>query len=165
MATETGPSALGGKEPARKKLWPIVGGKAPRKGFSKAGKVKKPQRYQSGAVALCKTCWFQKSTELLLCKLPFSCLFHKIAQEGIKFDMCFQVCTVLTLHGAAEYYLVGLLKDANLYTIHMKCIMIMPKDKTISPSYPWRAPPLLSLSSSPKSVLVFLLIVGCARFY
>ena len=61
---------LGGKELARKKLQLIVGGKAPRKEFSKAGKVKKPQRYQLGTVALCEIHQFQKSTELLICKLP-----------------------------------------------------------------------------------------------
>ena len=41
MAAESGPSTSGGEEPARKKLWPTVGGKAPRKEFLKAGKVKK----------------------------------------------------------------------------------------------------------------------------
>ena len=35
----------------------------------------------------------------------------------------------------------------------------------ISPAYPWRIYPLLSLSSSPKSVLVLLLVVGCVGCY
>ena len=35
---------------------------------------------------------------------------------------------VMALQEAAEYYLTGLLEDANLCTIHMKHVMIMPKD-------------------------------------
>ena len=42
--------------------------------------------------------------------------------------MCFQVCAILTVQEAAEYYLVGLLEDTNHCAIHMKCITIMPKD-------------------------------------
>ena len=128
MATEAGPSMLGGKEPARKKLQPIMGGKTPRKEFLKARKLKRPWKYQPGIVALHKICRFQKSTELLICKLPFSHLVHKIAQEIGKFDIHFQLCTILTLQEAAEYYLVSLLEDANLCAIHMKHVTIMPKD-------------------------------------
>ena len=80
-----------------------MGGKAPRKEFLKAVLLKRPWKYQLGIVALCKICWFQKSTELLICKHPFSHLVHKIAQEVGKYDLCFQVCMVLTLQKAAEY--------------------------------------------------------------
>ena len=41
MATEARPSMLGREEPARKKLHPTVGGKAPRKEFLTAGELKK----------------------------------------------------------------------------------------------------------------------------
>ena len=44
MAAEAGPSTSGGKDPARKKLHPTVRGKASRKEFLTAGKLKKPQR-------------------------------------------------------------------------------------------------------------------------
>ena len=74
--------------------------------------LKQPQKYWPGIVGLCKICWFQKSTELLICKCPFLHLVHEIAQEVGKYDMHFQVCTVLTLQEAAEYYLVSLLEDA-----------------------------------------------------
>ena len=43
MAAKAGPSMSGGEEPARKKLWPTMEGKAPRKKFLKAGKVKTGQ--------------------------------------------------------------------------------------------------------------------------
>ena len=156
---------LDGEEPARKKLQPTVRGKAPRKEFLKARKVKKPQRYWPGTVALHKICWFQKNTELLICKLLFSHLVHKIAQEVGRFHMQFQVHAILTLQEAAEAYLVSLLEDTNLCPTHVKCITIMPKGYTMSLVYLYRTPPLLSLSFSHKSVSVFLLIAGCVGFY
>ena len=51
MAAEAGPSVLG-EEPAKRKLLPTMGGKAPWKEFLKAGKVKKTRKYQPGTVAL-----------------------------------------------------------------------------------------------------------------
>ena len=128
MATDVGPLTSMGEEPAQKKLWPTMGGKAPRKEFQKAGLLKRPWKYCLGIVALCEICQFQKSTELLIYKPSFSCMVCEFAQEVGKYDLYFQVCAVLTLQEAAEYYLVGLLEDANLCTIHTKCITIMPKD-------------------------------------
>ena len=79
-------------------------------------------------MALNKICQFQKSTELLIHKLPSSHLIYKIAQEVGKFDMHFQVHAILALQEAAEYYLVGLLEDTNLCMIHTQHVTIMPKD-------------------------------------
>ena len=42
--------------------------------------------------------------------------------------MCFQVHAVLTLKEAEEAYLVRLLEDTNLCTIHAKHITIIPRD-------------------------------------
>ena len=128
MAADAGPSMSGGEKPARKKLQLTVGGKAPQKEYLKARKVKKPQRYWPGTVAFCEICQFQKSTELLICKLPFSNLVCEIAQEVGKFNMHFQVHAILILQEAAEYYLVGLLEDNDLCTIHTKHVTIMLKD-------------------------------------
>ena len=71
MAAEARPSASG-EEPAQRKLCPTIGGKAPQKEFLKAGKVKKPRKYWPGTVALHEIWQYQKSTELLIWKLPFS---------------------------------------------------------------------------------------------
>ena len=90
MAAKVGPLTSAGEEPAQKKLQLIMGGKAPKKEFLKAGQLKKPQRYQPGIVALCEIHQFQKSTEILICKFPFLCLVCEIAQEVGKYDMCFQ---------------------------------------------------------------------------
>ena len=84
----------------------------------------KPQSSQD----LCEILQFQKSTDLIICKLPFSCLVSKIVLEVGWYDMHFQVHAILTLQEAAETYLVGLMEDINLCTIHAKCITLIPKD-------------------------------------
>ena len=127
MAAEAGPSALG-EEPARRKLYPTVGGKAPWKEFLKAGKVKKPRMYWPGTFALHEIWQYQKSTELLIRKLPFSWLVREIAQKVGKTDMHFQGSAIICLQEAAEAFLVSLLEDTNLCTIHAKRVTIMPKD-------------------------------------
>ena len=128
VTVEARPSMPGGEELARRKLWLTVGGKAPWKKFLWAGKVKKPQRYWLGTVAICEIYQFQKSTDLSICKLPFLHLVCEIALEVGWYDMHFQVHAILTLEEAAEAYLVGLLEESNLCAIHVKHITIMPKD-------------------------------------
>ena len=117
-----------GGEPAQRKLHPAIGGKAPQKEFWKAGKVKKTRKYWPGMVALRKIWQYQKSTELLIRKLPFSRLVREIAQEVGKIDMHFQGSAIICLQEAAEAFLVSLLEDANLCAIHAKRVTIMPKD-------------------------------------
>ncbi|CAI8602145.1 unnamed protein product [Vicia faba] len=91
------------------------------------GGVKKPHRYRPGTVALCEIHKYQKSTELLIRKLPFQRLVREIAQDS-KTDLRFQSHAVLALQEAAEAYLVGLFEDTNLCAIHAKRVTIMPKD-------------------------------------
>ena len=86
------------KQTARKN----TGAKAPRKQLANkaarktasvsnpaAGGVKKPHRFRPGTVALREIRKFQKSTELLIRKLPFQRLVREIAQE-YKSDLRFQ---------------------------------------------------------------------------
>ena len=105
-----------------------MGGKATGNEFLQAGKVRKTRKYWSGTVALWEIWWFQKSTDLLIRKLPFSRLVHEIALEVGKYDLCFQGSAIICLQEAAEAYVVGLMEDANLCTIHAKRVTIMPKD-------------------------------------
>ncbi|RMZ52574.1 hypothetical protein APUTEX25_000220, partial [Auxenochlorella protothecoides] len=72
-----------------------------------------------GTVALREIRKYQKSTELLIRKLPFQRLVREIAQD-FKTDLRFQSSAVLALQEAAEAYLVGLFEDTNLAAIHAK---------------------------------------------
>ena len=101
--------------------------KAARKNAPATGGVKKPHRYRPGTVALREIRRYQKSTELLIRKLPFQRLVREIAQE-FKTDLRFQGSAVLALQEASEAYLVGLFEDTNLCAIHAKRVTIMPKD-------------------------------------
>ena len=124
------------KQTARK----ATGAKAPRKQLANkaarkttavsnqdVGGIKKPHRFRPGTVALREIRKFQKSTELLIRKLPFQRLVREIAQE-YKSDLRFQSQAVLALQEAAEAYMVGLFEDTNLCAIHAKRVTIMPKD-------------------------------------
>uniref|UniRef100_A0A3Q3IFM2 Core Histone H2A/H2B/H3 domain-containing protein n=2 Tax=Monopterus albus TaxID=43700 RepID=A0A3Q3IFM2_MONAL len=80
-----------------------------------------------GTVALREIRRYQKSTELLIRKLPFQRLVREIAQD-FKTDLRFQSSAVMALQEASEAYLVGLFEDTNLCAIHAKRVTIMPKD-------------------------------------
>lgn len=100
-----------------------------RKWFTKNGehrKVSKP-RYRPGTIALREIRKYQKSTDLLLRKLPFQRLVREIAQD-FKDDLRFQSTAILALQEASEAYLVSLFEDTNLCAIHAKRVTIMPKD-------------------------------------
>ncbi|XP_060186324.1 histone H3.3a-like [Lycium barbarum] len=89
--------------------------------------LKKPHKYRPGTVALHEICKYQKSTDLMIRKLPFQRLIREIAQN-FKKDLCFQSHVVWALQEAAEAYLIGLFVDTNLSAIHAKSVTIMPKD-------------------------------------
>ncbi|ELK02696.1 Histone H3.1 [Pteropus alecto] len=101
--------------------------RAARKSAPATGGVKKPHRYRPGTVALREIRRYQKSTELLIRKLPFQRLVREIAQD-FKTDLRFQSSAVMALQEACEAYLVGLFEDTNLCAIHAKRVTIMPKD-------------------------------------
>lgn len=119
------------KQMARKS----TGGKAPRKQVanaahrkkSAAGGIKKPHRFKPGTVALRDIRKYQKSTELLIRKLPFQRLIREIAQD-FKTDLRFQGAAIAALQESAEAYLVQLFEDTNLVAIHCKRVTIMNKD-------------------------------------
>ena len=126
------------KQTARKN----TGGKAPRKHVAVkqakkatnpvvAGGVKRAHRFRPGTVALREIRRFQKSTELLIRKLPFQRLVREIASE-FKNDLRFQSSAVLALQEATEAYIVGLFEDTNLAAIHAKRVTIMPKDMQLA---------------------------------
>jgi histone H3 len=127
------------KQKARKS----TGGKAPRhRQFTTktvrdaapvAGRVliKKPHRYRPGTVALREIRRYQKSTDLLIRKLPFQRLVRQIVQD-MGPQLRFQSTALLNLQEAAEAYLVGLFEDTNLCAIHAKRVTITPKDLALA---------------------------------
>ena len=118
---QTARKSTGGKTPRKH-----VANKAARKQVSSGG-VKKPHRFRPGTVALREIRRYQKSTDLLIRKLPFQRLVREIAQD-FKTDLRFQSSAIAALQEASEAYLVGLFEDSNLCAIHAKRVTIMPKD-------------------------------------
>ena len=124
-----------GKAP-RKQLKPKVQKKKKKGKVQGGGKtlpasqqgMRKPHRYRPGTVALREIRRYQKSTELLIRKLPFQRLVRELAQDMGKSQIHFQSGAIIALQEASEAYLVGLLKDSNLCAIHAKRVTIMPKD-------------------------------------
>ena len=104
-----------------------IASKAARKTAPSMGGIKKPHRYRPGTVALREIKRYQKSTELLIRKLPFQRVVREVAQE-YKSDLRFQSNAVLALQEACESYIVGLFEDTNLCAIHARRVTIMPKD-------------------------------------
>ena len=126
------------KQTARKQTTPAgkaprkqIGSKAARKSAPIQGGIKKPHRYRPGTVALREIRKFQKSTDLLIRKLPFQRVVREIAQQ-FKSDLRFQSQAVLALQEASEAYLVGLFEDTNLCAIHAKRVTIFPKDMQLA---------------------------------
>ncbi|CAB9499018.1 expressed unknown protein [Seminavis robusta] len=89
--------------------------------------VKKRQRYCPGTVALREIRRYQKSTDLLIRRLPFQRLVRDIASD-IRKDMRFQGSAMEALQQASEAHLVDMFQCSNLCAIHAKRITIMPKD-------------------------------------
>jgi len=122
----------------------VAAGKAPRKSAASktprksvppsAGGVKKPHRYKPGTVALQEIRRYQKTTELLIRKLPFQRLVREITQElrdnfgDSKPDFRFQSSALGALQEAAEAYLVSLFEDTNACATHAKRVTIQDKD-------------------------------------
>ena len=111
-----------------------LGAKAPRVYTANKGRkavpetgIKKTHRYRPGTVALREIRKYQKSTDLLMQKLPFQRIVRDIS-VSFKPDMRFQTSAVLALQEAAEAFMVGLFEDTNLCAIHAKRVTIMPKD-------------------------------------
>ena len=104
------------------------------------GRLVKPHRYRGGTVALKDIRHFQKTSVLLIWKLPFQRLVREIAQD-FKTDLQFQSAAILCLQEAAEAYLVRLFDDANLCAIHARRVTIMPKDIQLARGIKRSVPP------------------------
>ena len=128
-----------------------MGGKAPWKEFLMARKVKKTRKYWPGTVALWEIWQFQKSTKLLIRKLPFSQLVHEIALQVGKTDLHFQGSAIICgqSHGRCQ-------------PLHHTCKMgdNCAQRHSVSLPHLGRASTVLKSSSKQEN----LLFVGCVGF-
>jgi histone H3 len=123
---QTARKSTGGKVPRKH-----VASKAARKMTPAGGGIKRAHRFRPGTVALREIRKFQKSTDLLLRKLPFQRLVREVAQESCT-GIRFQAAAIAALQEASEAYLVGLFEDTNLCAIHAKRVTIYPKDMQLA---------------------------------
>ncbi|KAI5181716.1 histone H3 [Nematocida sp. AWRm80] len=121
------------KQTARKS----TGGKAPRKQLatkaarkstpSGAVATKRPHRFKAGTVAVREIRKYQKTTDLLIRKLPFQRLVREVASEH-KADVRFQSSSILAIQESLENYITGLFEDGNRCAIHAKRVTLMARD-------------------------------------
>lgn len=104
----------------------------PRRRPSRAGAEQgapRRRRYRPGERALMEIRKFQKSTGLLIQKLPFSRLVHEITSlftRGV--DFRWQASALLALQEATEAFLVLLLQDSYFCTLHAKRMTLYVSD-------------------------------------
>ncbi|KAF8492895.1 histone-fold-containing protein [Gautieria morchelliformis] len=98
--------------------------------------TKRKKRYRPGTLALREIRKYQKSTDLLLRKLPFSRVVREVALDMITDEghyedglgLRWQSSAILALQEATEAYLVHLFEDANLCAIHARRVTVMQRD-------------------------------------
>lgn len=94
-------------------------------------RVKRRHRYRPGTVALREIRRYQRSTDLLMLKLPFARLVREVALSLVPSggeSLRWQSQAFQALQEACEAFLVHLFEDANLCAIHAKRVTIMQKD-------------------------------------
>merc|ERR1712130_461037 len=83
------------------------------------------RRYMPGTRALMDIRKFQKSSKLLIPKLPFSRVLREICSKICTADLKFQSAAIMALHESSEAYLVTLFEDSQLCAIHAKRVTVM----------------------------------------
>jgi histone H3 len=108
--------------------------KPARKAMPSIGGVPRRRRYRPGTVALRQIRKHQKSTDLLIRKLPFQCLVREIAQtcpdlpEGVNWSPK----AIEALQEAAEAHLVDLFAASNRCALHAKRSTVTAKDMELA---------------------------------
>ena len=92
------------------------------------GGIKKPKMQKSGIVALREIRYYQRTTSLLIHRLPFQRLVREIAARCGAGEVKFHSSTLLALQEATESYIIEMLEFANLAAIHARRVTIQPKD-------------------------------------
>ncbi len=94
------------------------------------------RKYRPGTVALMEIRRYQKSTDLLIPRLPFSRLVKEIAQNVVHGSFAkglrFQSSALLALQEASESFMISLMEDTVLCAVHARRVTIMPKDMLLA---------------------------------
>ena len=112
---QTARKSTGGKAPQKR-----LATKVARRSAPATGGIKKPHRYRPGTVALHKIRRYQKSTDLLIRKLPFQRLAREVLQDlnqpGFRRHDVerFRSTSLLAMQESVEAFSIGLFEDANL---------------------------------------------------
>jgi histone H3 len=127
---QTARKSTGGRAPRVHLAQKAARKSVPSEGAYGAG-VKKPHRYRPGTVALREIRRYQRSTELLIRKLPFQRLVREVAQD-FRSDLRFQSHAIMALQEASEAYLVSLFEDTLMCAEHARRVTIFPKDMQLA---------------------------------
>lgn len=92
-----------------------------------AGKKKINRYHKPGVMALKEIYRYQKSTDLLIKKMPFRRVIRELARE-INPELRFRSVALQTIQECAENFLVKLCEDSKLVAIHAKRVTMMAKD-------------------------------------
>ena len=76
--------------------------------------------------------YYQRHVKLLIPLLSFLRLVQEVATKVSSKNLRFQSTAIKTLQEGSEAYLIGLLEDSQLCTIHAKCVTLMPKDMKLA---------------------------------
>lgn len=100
-------------------------------GRAAAAITRPPHRFRPGTVALREIRKYQKTTELVIQKMPFQRLVRELASD-VSPGLRFQSAAIEALQEASEAYLVSLFEDTNLCALHAGRVTIMPKDMQLA---------------------------------
>ena len=145
---QTARKSTGGKAPRKAPVTADARGAAIRAALARAARRNAPapntrpkrvHKYRPGTVALREIRRYQRSTNLLIRRLPFQRLVREIVEdlrrnpnEAISGEHRFQSDALACLQEASEAYLVGLFEDTNLCAIHAKRVTIFPRDMQLA---------------------------------
>ncbi|KAI8469869.1 MAG: histone-fold-containing protein [Monoraphidium minutum] len=121
----------GGKKPGGPIKRPGGGGGSPgrRQPYGRAADAEpRKRRYRPGTRALQEIRKYQKTTDLLIRKLPFTRLVREISNNLTPEPYRWTAEGLEAMQEATEDFMVHLFEDCNLCAIHARRITIMPKD-------------------------------------
>ena len=109
----------------------MTGPNATPQGYYQNSKEQKKFKWRPGTRALREIRFYQKSTMLLLRRIPFMRLIQEISQD-FKTNLRYTAEAVYTIQSVAKAYLARLFDDTNLCAIHTKRVTVMPKDMQLA---------------------------------